>query len=51
MEILIVVLLAAVLVALAGVIATSRKPAPVPTAPPHAFPSTEELTQPNQTGQ
>ncbi len=44
MEILIVVLLAAVLVALAGVIATSRKPAPVPTAPPHAFPSTEELT-------
>ncbi|MED5570853.1 MAG: DNA recombination protein RmuC, partial [Actinomycetota bacterium] len=38
------VLLAAVLVALAGVIATSRKPAPVPTAPPHAFPSTEELT-------
>ncbi|MEC8018555.1 MAG: DNA recombination protein RmuC [Actinomycetota bacterium] len=44
MEILIVFLLAAVLVALAGVIATSRKPAPVPTAPPHAFPSTEELT-------
>ena len=44
MEILIVVLLVAVLVALAGVIATSRKPAPVPTAPPHAFPSTEELT-------
>jgi len=44
MEILIVVLLAAVLVALAGVIATSRKPAPVPTAPPPEFPSTEELT-------
>ena len=44
MEILIVVLLVAVLVALAGVIATSRKPAPEPTAPPPAFPSTEELT-------
>ena len=44
MEILIVVLLVAVLVTLAGVIATSRKPAPEPTAPPPAFPSTEELT-------
>ena len=44
MEILIVVLLVAVLIALAGVIATSRKPAPEPTAPPPAFPSTEELT-------
>ena len=44
MEILIVVLLAAVLVALAGVIATSRKPAPVPKAPPPEFPSIEELT-------
>ena len=44
MEILIVVLLVAVLVALAGVIATSRKPAPEPTAPPPAFRSTEELT-------
>lgn len=44
MEILIVVLLVAVLVTLAGVIATSRKPAPQPTAPPPAFPSTEELT-------
>lgn len=44
MEILIVVLLVAVLVALTGVIATSRKPAPEPTAPPPAFPSTEELT-------
>ena len=44
MEILIVVLLVAVLVTLAGVIATSRKPAPGPTAPPPAFPSTEELT-------
>lgn len=43
MEILIVVLLVAVLVTLAGVIATSRKPAPEPTAPPPAFPSTEEL--------
>ncbi|MEC8730478.1 MAG: DNA recombination protein RmuC [Actinomycetota bacterium] len=32
------------LVALARVIATSRNPAPIPTAPPHAFPSTEELT-------
>ncbi|MAG09782.1 MAG: hypothetical protein CL494_05160 [Actinobacteria bacterium] len=44
MEILIVVLLVAVLVALLGVIATSRKPAPETTAPPPAFPSTEELT-------
>ena len=44
MEILIVVLLVAVLVTLAGVIATSRKPAPEPTAPPPAFPSPEELT-------
>ncbi len=44
MEILIVVLLVAVLVTLAGVIATSRKPAPQPTAPAPAFPSTEELT-------
>ena len=44
MEILIVVLLVAVLVTLAGVIATSQKPAPEPTAPPPAFPSTEELT-------
>lgn len=44
MELLIVVLLVAVLVTLAGVIATSRKPAPEPTAPPPAFPSTEELT-------
>ena len=44
MEILIVVLLVAVLVTLAGVIATSRRPAPEPTAPPPAFPSTEELT-------
>ena len=44
MEILIVVLLVAVLVTLAGVIATSRKPAPEPTAPPPAVPSTEELT-------
>ena len=44
MEILIVVLLVAVLVTLAGVIATSSKPAPEPTAPPPTFPSTEELT-------
>jgi len=44
MEILIVVLMVAVLVALAGVIATSRKAAPEPMAPTPAFSSSEELT-------
>ncbi len=44
MEILIVVLLVAVLIALATIAISTRKPAPEPTAPPIAFPSTEELT-------
>ena len=44
MEILIVVLLVAVLVALATIAISTRKPAPEPTTPPIAFPSTEELT-------
>ncbi len=44
MEILIVVLLVAVLLALAGVVATSRKASPGPVAAPPSFPSVEELT-------
>jgi len=44
MEILIVVLLVAVLVALATIAISSRKPVPAPSALPIAFPSTEELT-------
>lgn len=44
MEILIVVLLVAVLLALAGVVATSRKASPEPVAAPPSFPSVEELT-------
>lgn len=44
MEILIVVLLVAVLVALAGVVAITRKSSPEPAASVPAFPSAEELT-------
>ena len=44
MEILIVVLLIAVLLALAGVVVTSRKASPEPVAAPPSFPSAEELT-------
>ena len=44
MEILIVVLLVAVLVALAGVVAITRKSSPEPAASMPAFPSAEELT-------
>ncbi|MGA0036507.1 MAG: DNA recombination protein RmuC [Ilumatobacteraceae bacterium] len=44
MEILIVVLLVGVLIALATIAISTRKPAPEPAAPPIAFPSTEELT-------